>query len=520
MTDSMTFYGLSENPFDPSPDPRFFSPSESHNEALASLLYGINRRKGFVLLLGEAGVGKTMLIHHLIDTLDANVKTIFFPQSQLPFEEVLKEMLRELGLPPGLQSKGSMMHELYYHLIRCRERDETVVIIIDEAEKIGLDLIEEVRLLANLETSTSKLLQIVLVGQLELREKLRSDEIRQIKQRIVIVCEIKPLTEAESMQYIEHRLQTAGGSGSEIFTDEALALICRYAKGVPLALNTLCSNALSAGCRLAEKRISSATVKKVRGEKNILSIEAIDISGSGIKRSLPWKTFAVILALVTLATALFFGWSHLQPVLIHTRYQDHTVTQPPARDDIKVPSMEVKPQGAGENIPVSTRPAPPAILATVETTQVPISPPITGGRSNAEIRVKEIVEVKAGANLYSLAYKYYGETSKTAIDRILKLNPKITNPNLILVNQKIRIPEITDSLLLVQHSEGVYKVHLKTFSSLKDAKQYSLGVALKGKEIEIVPWKVSPGETWYRVMAGPFGDRAEGSKAIEEMKLK
>ena len=102
----------------------------------------------------------------------------------------------------------------------------------------------------------------------------------------------------------------------------------------------------------------------------------------------------------------------------------------------------------------------------------------------------------------------------------MKLNPEITDPNLIRVHQKIKIPEITDSLLIVQYSEGLYKVHLKTFSSLKSARQYTLGVPLKGKEIEIVPWKVSPGETWYRVMAGPFGDRAEGSKAIEKMNLK
>jgi general secretion pathway protein A len=519
MTDSMTFYGLSENPFDTSPDPKFFFPSESHNEALASLLYGINRRKGFVLLLGETGSGKTTLIHHLINTLDTTVKTILFPQSQIPFEEVLKEMLLKLELPLGLKSKGSMMHELYYHLIRCRERDETVAIIMDEAEKIGLDLIEEVRLLANLETSTSKLLQIVLAGQPQLREKLRSDVIRQIKQRIVIVCEIKPLTEAESMQYIDHRLKIAGGSGSEIFTDEALSLICRYAKGIPLALNILCGNALSVGCRLAEKRISSSTAKKVRDKQNILTIEDIDILLSGVKRYLPHKTSSILLTLVIFAMTLSFGWNYLQP-FFHTQKPNHSVTQPAAKDNAKGSSMGVKPHGVGGNVPVPGHPSPKVIEAPISTPRIPAPPPTTMRRSDKEIRIKEIVEVKAGANLYSLAYKYYGETSETAIDRILKLNPEITNPNLILVNQKIKIPEITDSLLIVPHSEGLYKVHLKTFSSLKSAKQYKLGVTLRGKEIEIVPWKVSPGETWYRVMAGPFGDRTEGSKAIEAMNLK
>ena len=239
MTDYTKFYGFSEDPFDISSRTlKFFFPAESHNEALASLLYGINRKKGFILILGEDGIGKTTLIHHLINQLDEKVKTLLFPHSNLPFHQILKEMLLKLNLPLGSETKGSMIHEFYHHLIRCMERGETVTVIIDEAENIGLDVIEEVRLLANLETSTTKLLQIVLVGQPALGEKLRSDIIRQIKQRIVISYRINPLTEEESMRYIDHRLKIVGSGCSEVFTDGALSLICRHAKGIPLALNT------------------------------------------------------------------------------------------------------------------------------------------------------------------------------------------------------------------------------------------------------------------------------------------
>ncbi len=474
MTDYTKFYGFSEDPFDISPDPKFFFPSESHNEALASLLYGINQKKGFILILGDDGIGKTTTIHHLINQLDKKVTTLFFPQSHLPFHQILKEILLKLNLPLGLETKGSMIHELNHHLIRCLERDETVALIIDQAQNIGVDVIEEVRLLANLETSTSKLLQIVLVGQPELGEKLRSDVIRQIKQRIVISYRINPLTEEESMRYIDHRLKIVSSS-AEVFTDDAMSLICRYAKGIPLVLNNLCSNALSEGYGRSEERISPYTVKKVRGKKEILTPERAQILTSGVKRYLPHKISYVIPALVIFAVALFFGRSHWQP-LFYAQQPNQSATQPPIEDKFK----EITP----------------------------------------EVKIKEIIEVKKGATLSSIAYQYYKVGDETFIDYILKFNPEITNPNLIFVNQKIKIPEMTESSMIVQSSESQYKVHLKTFGNLISATQYRRTVASMGKKIEIVPWKVSPKETWYRVMVGPFAAKAEGLKFIEEMKKK
>jgi general secretion pathway protein A len=518
MTDYTTFYGFSENPFGIPPDPKFFFPSESHSEALASLRYGITYKKGFILILGEAGIGKTLLIQHLLNTLDAQVKTILFPQSQIPFQQMLKDMLIKLKLPPGLGTKGSMMHVLYDHLIGCLARDETIAVMIDEAQNIGLKVIEEVRLLANLETGTSKLLQIVLVGQPELREKLRSEVIRQIKQRIVISCQINRLTEKESMQYIDHRLKIAGSSASEVFTDEALSLICRYAKGIPLALNTLCSNALSVGCGLSEKRISPSIVKKVRREKGILTAEKTLILASGIKRRLSRKIFMILSALGLLAMALFFSRSYVQP-LFYAQKQDQSVTRPAIGEKASAP--EVERHDAAENIP--DRPGPEVMKPPPEAPIIPASPPAVPAvksRSDAEIRVKEIVEVKKGGNLYSLAYQHYKAADESLIDHILKLNPEITNPNLILISQKIRIPEMTDSLLIVQSPEGLYKIHLRTFVNLKSAGQYKREAGSMGKEIEIIPWNVSPEETWYRVMAGPFVNHDEASKALEEMKQK
>ena len=519
MADYMTFYGFSEDPFAITPDPKFFFPSESHKEALASLLYGISRKKGFIVILGEAGIGKTTLIHHLTSQLDDKVKTILFPKSDLPFHQILKEMLLKLKLPLGLETKGSMIHELYHHLIQCLERNETATVIIDEAENIGLDVIEEVRLLANLETSTSKLLQIVLVGEQGLRDKLRSEVIRQIKQRVVVSCRINPLTEEESMRYIDHRMKIAGGDGSELFTDEALSLICRHAKGIPLALNILCYNALSVGYCLSQKRVSPAMVRKIRNEKKPLSLERARILAAGLKRSLPYKIAYVIPALAIFAIALFFGRSYWQP-LFDAQQPNQSVTQPITEDKEKNPSPKVQSQDAAVKIPDSPVPGSTAAAPEAPTPHVPASTPATPSHSDTEIRVREIVEVKEGATLYSIAYQYYKIADETFIDHILKLNPEIRNPNLILVGQKIKIPEVTESQLIVKTSADKYKVHLRTFRNLKIAEQYRQNVATARNKTEVVPWKVSPEETWYRVMTGPFAAKDDGLKFIEEMKQK
>jgi hypothetical protein len=203
-----------------------------------------------------------------------------------------------------------------------------------------------------------------------------------------------------------------------------------------------------------------------------------------------------------------------------------------------VPPPEVKPSSIAENIPGKVIPLPPdvkslgaaetvpgksgqqVITPTAQVPKIPVSPPQAKRHSKTEILVKEIVEVKQGFNLYSLGYQYYKAVDETFIDHILKLNPEITNPNLILIGQKIKIPEITESLLIGQNSDGLYTAHLRTFINLKSAGQYKRNVGSMGKEIAIVPWKVSPGETWYRVMAGPFASRDEAAHALEEMKQK
>jgi general secretion pathway protein A len=493
MLDYVKFYNFSGNPFDLSPDPEIFYPAESHKEALASLSYGIHHRKGLVLILGEAGIGKTLLIRQIIGASGEKAKIVFFPQSDIPFEQLLKEMLLQLNLPVKLDFKGSMLHELYYHLIKCREQEETVAIIMDEAHNASLDVIEEVRLLANLETSTSKLLQIALVGQPELREKLRSEFVRQIKQRIVISYQIRPLTEDESIAYIDYRLDRVGSSASDVFSEEALSLICRHAKGIPRTLNILCHNALHLGHGLSEKQISTSTVKKILQEKDALTRERSQELISRHKLHLPRKISYALLALAVFVMVALFVKNPL-PHIFNSKTLSPVTEEPALNNETKTPDLEKSRDTGPKVVPSSA--APEAMKALPEKKQSPLTSTVEPNSFKKEIRVKEIVDVKKGANLYALAYRYYHEVNVTFIDYILALNPEIKDPNLILVNQKIQIPEITESLLIVQSSTGAYDVHLRTFLNRREADRYRHTLASKGKKVEIVPRKVSPKETW------------------------
>jgi len=541
MTDYKQFYGFSASPFNLSTDPKFFFPAESHKEALAALLYGINERKGFILILGEKGIGKTAVIHKMItmyhlhqspyfgllgkttmidrvtETLGYRVKTVYFPRGRITFEQMLKEILVKLNLPLREGAKGSMMHELYYYLIQSLERNENVVIIIDDAHEISLEAIEELRLLSNLETSKSKLLQIVLVGQPELKAKLRSEVIRQIRQRIVINREIGPLTEEESMEYINHRLKIAGSSSSKVFTDEALSLICRYAKGIPHTINLLCSNAISMGYGLSEKKISASTVKNVQREKDISTQKSDQTKIPELKRNPLRRISYVFLTLAIFATVIFFSKDFLQNIF-RTQETKNLIQQPVLKDKGETSKSEAKHRGA----PKTDAAAPSAVVRNLllKTTETPASSPADLSKPGTDIPVKKVVEVKKGLTLSLLALKYYNEANLTLVDHIWQVNPEITNPDLILVSQKIKIPEITDSSLIRYSSDGSCKVYLGTFPNRQDAAPYKFYKGLKGKNIEIVPRKVSQTVTWYRATAGPFESKNEGLKVVEELKKK
>jgi general secretion pathway protein A len=260
------FYGLSKNPFEINPDPTFFYPTPLHDEAWANLLYGINKRKGFVVLTGEVGTGKTLLIQCLMQWLNKSqiaFSHIFNPR--LSVLEFLQYVTADFGLQFLEKNKSALLIQLNQYLIGCYRKGSTAVLIVDEAQLLEWDVLEEIRLLTNLETPQQKLLQILLVGQPELERKLDSASLRQIKQRIALRCRLEPLSETQTASYIYRRLEIAGAKSSwkDIFLEPALALIFRHSKGLPRLVNTICESALITGYARQQRSIAPEIIDQV-----------------------------------------------------------------------------------------------------------------------------------------------------------------------------------------------------------------------------------------------------------------
>ena len=239
------FFGLRENPFNINPDPRFLHLALHTQKALAELTYGIQNRKGLILLTGEAGTGKTTLINCLLDWLrHQETPTAFIFNSRLSTNHFFEFILTDFGIPIDVQLKSNMLTRLNAWLIQCFRSGKSPVLIVDEAQGLSSKVLEEIRLLANLETPSEKLLQIVLAGQPELEDKLKRPELRQLRQRITLRCSTRPLALEECRGYITERLRISGATGDPIFASDAMDAVHFYSQGIPRVINLLCEHAL------------------------------------------------------------------------------------------------------------------------------------------------------------------------------------------------------------------------------------------------------------------------------------
>jgi general secretion pathway protein A len=260
------FYGLREKPFSLSPDPRFLFLSDSHREALAHLLYGIEQGEGFIAITGEVGTGKTTLCRTLLQRLEPGSEVAFLFNPQLSGLELLQAIDAEFGLDTEGKTRRELMDQLNRFLLTKRQEGRRVLLLIDEAQNLERDALEQVRLLSNLETDTTKLIQIILIAQPELDAMLDRPELRQLRQRINVRWRLRPLSAGETREYVRHRLRVAAGGPREIFTDFALREIHRRSGGVPRVINRLCDRALLAGYAEGAKEIGLGLVAEVQRE--------------------------------------------------------------------------------------------------------------------------------------------------------------------------------------------------------------------------------------------------------------
>ncbi len=726
------FYSFSENPFNVTPDPKFLFLTASHREALASMVYGINQRKGFISIAGEVGTGKTTLIHHLLQTLDPQIKAVFIYQTHITFEDLLRNVLLELELKPGDQNRAALMRQLNDYLIQKLALDENLVLFIDEAQNLSREILEDIRMLSNLETANFKLVQIVFVGQPEFEEKLNTPELRQLKQRVGIRREILPLADSESRQYIDHRLKLVGSGSSLVFTEEALAFVIRYAEGVPRTINMVCDNAFLIGFSASKKKIDETIIREVLTDMGILETKkaihrpqpkdpgpkptppsiadrrsssenksstvdrgpstvdhfvdrgpstvdhsvdrgplAVDLGHAGtdhdswadnkdLKRPITPHSSPVTASVdrgpstvdhsadlptdhrpLTAdqhpQTEPAAGWVDLEKAILDAEYKtgsgkaevpeagpkvldsrlagqeprqipgelktlspktdrpDRSIdkTSPGfldsqlAFEETKAAGYRLDPSETGEErigkarrvawiliiilclglivflakeyffsssaekppiqsaavkTPIAdsgvktkgeTKPEklPEAVLAPGAEKDKPTgdpfrpitpSPTTSTEKSSAAPgpKLKKIITVQKGDTLFSILRKHYNPINLSIMDHILSANPKIKNPNLILVDQKIRFPEITADSSIVISASGGYRILMGTYAKSEMINQYNNQPELQDKRIEAVPRTLPSGETWYRITAGDFATKAEALKTIEALKEK
>lgn len=267
----LEYYGLREQPFGVTPDPRFLYFGATHREALASLFYGIESGCGFLSLIAPPGMGKTTLLFHLLEKLRHSAQTVFLFQTQCGSREMFRHLLNDLGINSNEQDLASMHESLNAVLLNNARKGRRVVLVIDEAQNLKESVLETVRLLSDFETPQAKLLQIVLSGQPQLADKLSHPSLTQLRQRISVVARLNPFTRIETLVYIEYRLCRAGYAGPPIFSYSAADLIAAHSKGIPRVINNLCFNALTLGFAKRQKQIDAATMCEV--------IEDLDLDG-------------------------------------------------------------------------------------------------------------------------------------------------------------------------------------------------------------------------------------------------
>lgn len=425
-------FSLIKEPFNITPDPEFlFLLNTTHKEALASMIYGIEKRKGFVMITGDVGLGKTTIIRSYLErSKQEQQKVIYIFNSNISFKFLLENLFREMDVDPGTDDVSLMVNNLHQLLIEEYKKGLNIVLIIDEAQNMPVETLENLRMLSNLETPTDKLIQIVLIGQPELETMLNRNELRQLKQRIAVRSRIAPLSKKESLAYIDYRLKKSLIKRANIFNKDALELIVKAARGVPRVLNILCDNALVTGYGYKKDIINSKIAREV----------IADVDGKTRSFSRSWMTAAAVILVVA---GIFFFFPYKNIVLskigehnlriISRQAEQIGIWLSPDRKTTGAITIEEDPGGVALGLEV-----PDFLPIQKAPDTIPEKEILMSSKP-----VSYITKVaKKGDFLTKLILETYGFTNDAAVEWISREN-QIGDIDNIAIGQKIKFPELS-----------------------------------------------------------------------------
>lgn len=473
-----SYFGFKKKPFNITPDPSFLYLSKKHREALAQLICSLREKKGFVVLSGEVGTGKTTILRSLLDRLDENCQVAYIFNTKISVVEFLKFICHDFGLQVSENSKIDYLIKLHDFLIESHNNGKTTALIVDEAQNLDTSLFEEIRMLTNLETSSQKLLQIFLAGQPELDDILDQSELRQLKQRISTRYHLLPLDRHETKEYIRARMRVAGAKSPNCFTEGSIQEIYDYSRGIPRLINNICDNSLQIGYAtdtpIIDEKIIRECVSDLRLEKNHKARRKTKADNK-VRSSFVIIFIGLLVAAVALSLS---GKLSVPQSLSRPLETVQSLFQTPLRTEAK-----------------------DAVLVKTE------APQDAGVAENPEIR---IAIVKEGDSVSMIILREFGRLDLHLLEAVKRLNPEIKDINRIVVGQEIKLPSDLEEAYKNPGAPSYFSIHLASFRQFDEANRLFQKLIEIGEKPTIIPANIK-GSAWYRVTIGEYRDFSEAS---------
>jgi len=511
------------------PDPRFLYLSATHKEALAQLLYGVKERKGFVVLSGEVGTGKTTVVRAMLERLDENCQFAYIFNTKLSVLDFLRLVCHDFGLHVRGEAKTDYLISLHDFLIESDNDGKTTTLIVDEAQNLDASVFEEIRMLTNLEAPSHKLLQIFLIGQPELNVLLDQADLQQLKQRVSTRYHLIPLDQRETREYIHLRMRIAGARFMNCFTEGAIQKIYHYSHGIPRLINNICDNALLLGYANDTPIISEKTVRECvvdldlqKGSKNHGRPCRGEPGKGRQRRSIVYFSLLVLL-LALLASGVFlfltgrignpYGLSKpaetVKPLQDESRAGD---VRDPGAEETAVPGLS---EGARPVASGLAGAVPPARSRKndgeeLEEPRVPEAPAVS---QSPEART---VTVGKGDTLGRIIFREYGRVDTHLLRAVQELNPDITDIDTIFVGQQVGLPADLEQAYNKPGRPSYFSVHVASFKAFDHASKFFKELMERGEKPAIVPATIN-GKTWYRVAVGEYGGLREALTSAKRL---